>query len=174
MDKRTMGSFIAALRRSKGMTQRELAQLLHVSDKTVSRWETGESAPDLALIPAIAEIFGVTCDELLRGERKSGADAAESTPLGRETRHRLLSVSMSKLNVSIIISVGITLSGLFLGRLAGSLSGKYGAYEWTCVCTALAHGFAWDVAMACIISFAFAVFACVLAYALMYSRDFFG
>ena len=230
MDKRTMGSFIAALRRSKGMTQRELAQLLHVSDKTVSRWETGESAPDLALIPAIAEIFGVTCDELLRGERKSGADAAESTPLGRETRHRLLSVSMSKLNVSIIISVGITLSGFFLGRLAGSLSGKYGAYEWTCVCTslaaliyqiaalaaalsaasgaepdgeiiafrrsaviralasvcfpatvmpaaafgALAHGFAWDVAMACIISFAFAVFACVLAYALMYSRDFFG
>ena len=39
---------------------------------------------------------------------------------------------------------------------------------------ALAHGFAWDVAMACIISFAFAVFACVLAYALMYLRDFFG
>ena len=38
-----MGSFIAALRRSKGMTQRELAQLLHVSDKTVSRWETGVS-----------------------------------------------------------------------------------------------------------------------------------
>ena len=168
-----MGSFIAALRHSKGMTQRELAQLLHVSDKPVSRWETGEGAPDLALIPAIAEMDGV-CDELLRGERKSGADAAESTPLGRETRRRPAQRVHVEAEREHNHKCAITLSGLFLGRLAGSLSGKYGAYEWTCVCTALAHGFAWDVAMACIISFAFAVFACVLAYALMYSRDFFG
>lgn len=90
MDKRSVGPFIAALRRAKGMTQKDLAALLHVSDKTVSRWETGEGAPELALIPAIAEIFGVSCDELLRGERKSEADAAESTPLGEKRRKWLL------------------------------------------------------------------------------------
>ena len=69
MEKKTMGSFIAALRRASGMTQKELAERLNVSDKSVSRWERDDGAPDLALIPVLAEIFGVTCDELLRGER---------------------------------------------------------------------------------------------------------
>ena len=67
MEKKTMGSFLAALRRANGMTQKELAERLNVSDKSVSRWERDDGAPDLALIPVIAEVFGVTCDELLRG-----------------------------------------------------------------------------------------------------------
>ncbi len=71
MEAKTIGSFISALRRASGMTQREFAERLNVSDKTVSRWERDEGAPDLTLIPVIAEIFGVTCDELLRGERRS-------------------------------------------------------------------------------------------------------
>ena len=71
MEKKTIGGFIAALRKANGMTQRELAERLNVSDKTVSRWERDDGAPDLATIPVIAEIFDVTCDELLRGERKS-------------------------------------------------------------------------------------------------------
>jgi len=66
MEKKTMGSFLAALRRANGMTQKELAERLNVSDKSVSRWERDDGAPDLALIPVIAEVFGVTCDELLR------------------------------------------------------------------------------------------------------------
>ena len=60
MDKKSMGSFIAALRKAKGWTQKDLSELLHVSDKTVSRWETGDGAPDLALVPVLAELFGVT------------------------------------------------------------------------------------------------------------------
>lgn len=47
------------------MTQKDLAERLNVSDKTVSRWERDDGAPDLSAIPVIAEIFGVTCDELL-------------------------------------------------------------------------------------------------------------
>ena len=69
MEKRTIGSFLAALRKAKGLTQRELAEMLNVSDKAVSRWERDESYPDLTMIPVLAEIFGVSCDELLRGAR---------------------------------------------------------------------------------------------------------
>ena len=69
MEKKTIGAFIAALRKANGMTQQELADRLNVSNKAVSRWEREECAPDILLIPAIAEIFGITCDELLRGER---------------------------------------------------------------------------------------------------------
>ena len=64
MEKKTIGQFIAALRKANGMTQKELAEQLSVSDKSVSRWERDESAPDLSLIPVIAEIFGVTSDEI--------------------------------------------------------------------------------------------------------------
>ena len=66
MEAKTFGSFLAALRKAHGMTQKELAERLHISDKTVSRWEREEGTPDLALIPVLAEIFGVSCDELLR------------------------------------------------------------------------------------------------------------
>ena len=71
MERKTIGGLIAALRKASGMTQKDLAEKLNVSDKSVSRWERDDGAPDLSLIPVIAEIFGVTCDELLRGERKS-------------------------------------------------------------------------------------------------------
>ena len=54
MEKKTIGGFIAALRKANGMTQKDLAERLNVSDKTVSRWERDDGAPDLAAIPAIA------------------------------------------------------------------------------------------------------------------------
>ncbi len=69
MEKKTIGSFIAVLRKAAGMTQRELSEKLNVSDKAVSRWERDETLPDLTLIPVLAEVFGVTSDELLRGQR---------------------------------------------------------------------------------------------------------
>ncbi|MBR3694280.1 MAG: helix-turn-helix transcriptional regulator [Erysipelotrichales bacterium] len=69
MEKKTIGKFIAVLRKANGMTQKELADKLLVSDKTVSRWERDENTPDLYLIPVIADIFGITSDELLRGEK---------------------------------------------------------------------------------------------------------
>ena len=71
MEKKTIGKFISALRKANGMTQKELGEKLFVSDKTVSRWECDECTPELSLIPSIAEIFGITTDELLRGERNN-------------------------------------------------------------------------------------------------------
>ncbi len=75
----TLGSFIAALRKEKGMTQRQLAEILGVSDKTVSHWEREESSPDISLLPIIASLFEITVDELLAGEKKQ-ADTATDTP----------------------------------------------------------------------------------------------
>ena len=82
MEKKTIGKFISALRRAKGLTQRELGDMLYVSDKTISRWENDECTPDLNLLPAIADIFGVTCDELLRGEKTFTAQSGAEQPAG--------------------------------------------------------------------------------------------
>ena len=69
MEDKSIGKFIATLRKECGMTQKELGDKLFVSDKTISRWERGDCSPEISLLPAIAEVFGVTTDELLRGER---------------------------------------------------------------------------------------------------------
>ena len=71
MDSIRTGSFIASLRREKGMTQKELASLLGISDKAVSKWERGESYPEITLFPALGATLGVTADELMAGERQS-------------------------------------------------------------------------------------------------------
>ena len=78
MEKKTLGSFISALRRAQGLTQQEVADRLAVSNKAISRWERDEAMPDILLLPAIADLFGVTVDELLRGERMREAQTRES------------------------------------------------------------------------------------------------
>lgn len=69
MNKEKFGAFVSALRKEKGMTQKELAAALFISDKAVSKWETGQSLPDVSLLIPLADIFGVTVTELLQGER---------------------------------------------------------------------------------------------------------
>lgn len=63
------GEFLAALRRSHGYTQQQVAEQLHLSNKTVSKWESGGGFPDVSVLPALAELYGVTADDILAGER---------------------------------------------------------------------------------------------------------
>ena len=122
MEKKTMGSFIAALRRANGMTQRELAERLNVSDKSVSRWECDDGYPDLSLIPVIAEIFGVTADELLRGERKVSVEGdsndsgnGHEAGLGRKGQKELdhmKRMAMNNFRSMSFISIGVSFMGL--------------------------------------------------------------
>lgn len=116
MERKTMGSFLAALRKANGMTQKDLADKLNVSDKTVSRWERDDGAPDLSLIPVLAEIFGVTCDELLRGERKAPEERpmedTDFSPKGEKQRRRLLKTTLSRYRMKTYLAVGISMAGL--------------------------------------------------------------
>ena len=69
LDKAAFGRFLAQLRREKGMTQKELAATLYVSDKAVSKWERGLSVPDISLLVPLAEQLNVTVAELLQRRR---------------------------------------------------------------------------------------------------------
>lgn len=64
----TLGKRIAALRRQKGLTQDNLAQILDVSSQAVSKWENDQTCPDISLLPQLAQILGVSIDELLCGK----------------------------------------------------------------------------------------------------------
>lgn len=73
IDKTSFGAFVAALRREKGFTQKELAEKLFISDKAVSKWETGASIPDTALLMPLSELLDVTVTELLLCQRMEQA-----------------------------------------------------------------------------------------------------
>lgn len=119
MEKKTIGAFIAALRKANGLTQRELAEKLSVSDKAVSRWERDEALPDLSLIPVLAEIFNVTCDELLRGQRiDRETQIPEKAAAQKEKQIRnLLNAAKTKYQINSIISLGLSLMGLLAALL---------------------------------------------------------
>ena len=113
MEKKTMGAFIAALRKANGMTQQELADKLNISNKAVSRWERDECAPDISLIPALAEILGVTCDELLKGERiLSNPVQEKSEPKVEKQVKALINRAISNFKTLIWISFGLSAVGL--------------------------------------------------------------
>ena len=138
MEKKTIGKFIAALRKANGMTQRELGEKLYVSDKTVSRWEC---TPELSLIPALAEIFGITTDELLRGERDNPErdlpDPEEASARQRAKSDRqfklMLDRNMRKFHNLTFISVGITVLGL-IAAMAVNLGFSKGLFAFGIAC----------------------------------------
>lgn len=126
MEKKTIGKFISALRKANGMTQKELGEKLFVSDKTVSRWECDECTPELSLIPSIAEIFGITTDELLRGERNNPdreAAHSEETICRQKAKSDkqfklMLDTKSRKYKYLTVISIGITFLGFIAAMIA--------------------------------------------------------
>ena len=81
MDAGKTGAYLAALRKARGMTQQEAADQLGVSNKTVSKWENGAGLPDITVLPALAELYGVTADDILAGETLRGRPAEAQGPL---------------------------------------------------------------------------------------------
>ena len=77
MDQIKVGKFIAELRKEKNLTQEELAELLGVSSKSVSRWENGKNLPDAALYQPLCQALGVNLTELLSGERIGAEELTE-------------------------------------------------------------------------------------------------
>ena len=70
MDNVKVGDLIRRLRKANGLTQLQLAEILHISDKTVSKWERGLGCPEVSLIAELSRVFQVDMESLLSGELK--------------------------------------------------------------------------------------------------------
>lgn len=68
MDNIQTGKLIAKLRKEQGLTQQQLAEKLNLSNKTISKWESGSGSPDISNLPVLAEALEISVDELLNGE----------------------------------------------------------------------------------------------------------
>ena len=89
MDKERMGQLITELRKEKGLTQKQLADELNVTDKAVSKWERGQSFPDISMLEPIAEVLDISIMEILAGEKKS-----EDETITREEAQQMIKESV--------------------------------------------------------------------------------
>ncbi|MDE7083219.1 MAG: helix-turn-helix domain-containing protein [Clostridia bacterium] len=115
MGKQTMGEFLALLRRANGFTQQEVADKLNISNRTLSSWETDRTTPDILLLPSIADLYGVTVDELLRCEKcanDSSDNRLSEAALRAQRKHRFGKYSAKSLLLSCLGCFGAVLLAL--------------------------------------------------------------
>ena len=126
MDAKITGCFIAQLRKELGLTQKELAEKLEVTDKAISRWETGKGLPDTSLLKPLAEIFGVSVGELLSGKRmddsqiKNQADHIILESLSYEESQEKWKGILRYVFWGILVALGGFFFALVLARFATS------------------------------------------------------
>lgn len=109
MDPRITGAFISTLRKEHNMTQAVLAERLNISNRTISKWENGDGFPDITILPEIAEIFGITVDELLKGEKATKEADIKITEI--ENKDNLKNI----FQIAYIISLFFGIFGAILG-----------------------------------------------------------
>ena len=107
MTKQTMGEFLGVLRKSHGYTQQEVAEKLNVSNRTLSSWETDRTTPDILLLPAIADLYGVTVDELIRGVRGENAESENKVEFSENALHASRKHRYGKFSTNSIILTGV-------------------------------------------------------------------
>lgn len=122
---KNIGETIASLRKEKGMTQSELAEKMNVTDKAVSKWERNLSCPDINTISKLANILGVSVEELLKSKNQnySTTRIKDLTNLIFKVVALAMGISVTVLNILneidiksslILLSVGLTCIGLYL------------------------------------------------------------
>lgn len=116
MDAKKFGAFVAEMRKQNNMTQADLAEKIHVTDKAVSRWERGLGFPDINTIEPLAEALGLTMHELMKQEKnmaetvtKAEADEAveNAFSMAEMQRKRLIKRTVKWISLPVIILVAI-------------------------------------------------------------------
>ena len=119
MTNKSMGDIISTLRKEKGMTQKDLADMLNITDKAVSKWERNIAFQDTATLPKIAEIFGVSVEEFMNaksipGNRRKGAPYLLNIILKAVPTAMGIAVVVSSLLGELDTKSGFTMLGIGL------------------------------------------------------------
>lgn len=107
MDQIKIGKFIAQLRKEKNLTQRELAEKLLISDKTISKWECGNGFPEISLVMPLCEVLGITVNELLSAQKLTSSEYQQKA---EENIIELMNKRKENVKKIIIASITVFLS----------------------------------------------------------------
>ena len=120
MDQITTGKFIAERRKARGLTQRELAELLNISDKTVSKWERGLGLPEVSLMLPLCKELDISVNELLSGRKLSDSEYKQNA---EDNILSLIQEERKKAKFQTIIAVIVVVATFFAGLTLIMLSG---------------------------------------------------
>lgn len=123
----TLGKRIAALRKQKDLRQDDIAQLLDVSPQAVSKWENDQTCPDIGLLPKLAQILGVTTDELLSGKQELQEVRVLPPEERRDIKDMLLRIIVDSSDgdkVRINLPMALVQVALDMGMEMPQISGK--------------------------------------------------
>ena len=123
----TLGKRIAALRKQKELKQDDIAQLLEVSPQAVSKWENDQACPDIGLLPKLAQILGVTTDELLSGKHALQEVRVLPPEQRKDIKDMLLRIIVDSANgdkVRINLPMALVQVALDMGTEMPQISGK--------------------------------------------------
>ena len=119
MDQVKIGQFIKTIRKEKNLTQREIAERMSISEKTVSKWETGNGLPEVSLMLPLCKLLEISVNELLSGER---LDEKEYYNKAEENIMNILqekAEAKKKIVISVIIVLVTLLAGATLSLVGG-------------------------------------------------------
>ncbi len=126
MDNIKIGCFIAECRKERQITQQKLADMLNITNKAVSKWETGNGLPDITLLTELAGILGVSVDEILKAEKKENSvsivgDVNKDTTTDKIMSHNtdavinfLVHKSIDKFKMMAIVSMFLSVIGVIV------------------------------------------------------------
>lgn len=121
MDQIKIGRFIAEERKSKHLTQKQLAEILSISDKTVSKWECGNGFPEVSLLLPLCGELGITVNELLSGERLEETNYKEKAEENMMNLVKQAQESRKKIILSAMVAVMALIAAVPLVVLSGVL-----------------------------------------------------
>lgn len=128
MDMVKMGSFLAELRKENNLTQAELGEKLGVTNKTISRWETGNYMPPVEMLEELSNMYGMTINELLSGKKLSTEEYKEMAETNIKATLKASAFSLKekqefykkkwlKDHITIMVFIGICIIGVFVAGL---------------------------------------------------------
>ena len=121
MDQVKIGRFIKAMRKEKNLTQREIAERLSISEKTVSKWETGNGMPEVSLMLPLCELLNISVNELLSGERLDEKLYYEKAEQNIMSLIQEKAEAKKKIIIAVIIGVVTFIAGLAIMLIADLL-----------------------------------------------------
>ena len=110
MDQNKTGAYLKHLRKENGLTQEQLAEKFYVSSRTVSRWETGTNLPDVEMLVALADFYGVDIRELIDGERKSGLPDMEARETLLKVAEYAAEGEKQNNSITVYVALGVSIS----------------------------------------------------------------
>ena len=148
MDMVKMGSFLAKLRKEHNLTQAELGEKLGVTNKTISRWETGNYMPPVEMLEELSDMYGMTINELLSGKKLSTEEYKEMAETNIKETLKASAFSLKekqefykkkwlKDHAAIMIFIGICIIAVFT---AGIINKNFGVGYIAVLLLVLAHG----------------------------------